>query len=202
MDDLVGEGEFSLETLSISDSHLVGIPDPHSLIATDLGRPVIPFSPWIERPGIKLYIIEVEKADKEMEMISPSEDGLISLVPNPKLDSRAYANSLSALIEKVKEVTQGGNAVTVQVANFNDFKRSEEGTTITLNSTPCDMVSARKLIIPILVALECTLSSAEGIDKTTIGASLHRLVNLWPDGNPPRAALKRVNELLMSGDRR
>ena len=34
--------------------------------------------------------------------------------------------------------------------------------------------------------------------KADIADRLHSLVARWPDGNPPRAALKRVNEYLMS----
>ncbi|OCF30711.1 tRNA '-O-ribosylphosphate transferase [Kwoniella heveanensis BCC8398] len=40
------------------------------------------------------------------------------------------------------------------------------------------------------------------IDKAYVADRLHQLVALWPDGNPPRAALKRVNEFLMSDGRR
>ncbi|RXK39878.1 hypothetical protein M231_02812 [Tremella mesenterica] len=36
------------------------------------------------------------------------------------------------------------------------------------------------------------------VDKSSIADKLYKLVSLWPDGNPPRAALKRVNEILMS----
>jgi hypothetical protein len=38
----------------------------------------------------------------------------------------------------------------------------------------------------------------ELVDKALIASQLHSLVSLWPDGNPPRAALRRVNESLMS----
>jgi tRNA A64-2'-O-ribosylphosphate transferase len=36
------------------------------------------------------------------------------------------------------------------------------------------------------------------VTKAEIADVLHGLVSLWPDGNPPRAALKRVNQYLMS----
>lgn len=42
----------------------------------------------------------------------------------------------------------------------------------------------------------------EAIDKATIARHLHTLVALWPDSNPPRAALKRVNEFLMADVKR
>lgn len=41
-----------------------------------------------------------------------------------------------------------------------------------------------------------------GVTKADIATTLHSLVSLWPDGNPPRIALRRVNEYLMSGSRR
>ncbi|TXT09006.1 hypothetical protein VHUM_02480 [Vanrija humicola] len=68
-----------------------------------------------------------------------------------------------------------------------------------------DLQAAQKSLLPLLVALTCSfpglsLDSADDqdVDKGVIAAHLHSLVALWPEGNPPRAALKRVNEFLMS----
>ncbi|WVQ99686.1 hypothetical protein IAU59_006825 [Kwoniella sp. CBS 9459] len=84
--------------------------------------------------------------------------------------------------------------------------------------------SDRKLILPLALVILCLLptiddqrlssserSSAQAqggggeairIDKAYVADRLHQLVALWPDGNPPRAALKRVNEFLMGDGRR
>jgi tRNA A64-2'-O-ribosylphosphate transferase len=86
--------------------------------------------------------------------------------------------------------------------------------------TPTD-VPTRKVILPIALLLLCSFprlhppppQRLEGEDedetdkedeeevimtKSQISSVLLSLVALWPDGNPPRAALKRVNEVLMS----
>lgn len=77
-----------------------------------------------------------------------------------------------------------------------------------VHPTPERLIDYRKALIPI--ALVLLLSNpdllddpsrgldTENISKKDIGDMLHQLVALWPDGNPPRAALKRVNEYLMS----
>ena len=72
-------------------------------------------------------------------------------------------------------------------------------------------VDDRKRVVPLAVALLCSIPEllpgddtdtrtavAEGrVDKVIVGDMLHRLVALWPDANPPRAALKRINEVMM-----
>jgi len=80
--------------------------------------------------------------------------------------------------------------------------------------SPAELVDARKAIIPLALVLLCALpelasanstSSADipgPMTKAEIADELHKLVALWPDGNPPRAALRRVNEYLMSEGRR
>jgi tRNA A64-2'-O-ribosylphosphate transferase len=85
---------------------------------------------------------------------------------------------------------------------------------------PAD-VDSRKLILPLALALILAIPSISQPDlqpdsdadadsdseeadempeitKAEIADVLHGLVSLWPDGNPPRAALKRVNQYLMS----
>lgn len=82
---------------------------------------------------------------------------------------------------------------------------------------PAD-VDSRKLILPLALALVLAIPSISQPDlqpdsdsdsdsdsdempeitKAEIADVLHGLVSLWPDGNPPRAALKRVNQYLMS----
>lgn len=87
---------------------------------------------------------------------------------------------------------------------------------------PEDIVSNRKFLVPILLLLLCTFTNLQPklpntktkaagdaeeeveqgaevkLDKGHISTVLLTLVALWPDGNPPRAALKRVNEILLS----
>lgn len=82
-----------------------------------------------------------------------------------------------------------------------------------------ELRDARKVIIPLLLTLLCTFpglstdqaftpssaatveqngpSTKFHVDKATIAQHLHSLITLWPDSNPSRASLKRVNELLM-----
>lgn len=85
-----------------------------------------------------------------------------------------------------------------------------------------ELIAARKVIIPAALVILCSNASLreassieagdgsggeeseesddedELVDKALIASQLHSLVSLWPDGNPPRAALRRVNESLMS----
>lgn len=89
----------------------------------------------------------------------------------------------------------------------------KESELVELDMSPADLVDARKVIIPLALVLLCALPKLSAPDspppsrpnapvtKAIIANQLHRLVSRWPDGNPPRAALKRVNEYLMSEGR-
>ena len=72
--------------------------------------------------------------------------------------------------------------------------------------SPDELVIARKTILPLALLLLCALpeitsSESEVITKAVVADRFHGLIALWPDGNPSRAALKRVNEYLMSEGR-
>jgi tRNA A64-2'-O-ribosylphosphate transferase len=99
-----------------------------------------------------------------------------------------------------------------------DFIPSTSTTPLPLS----ELIAARKVIIPAALVILCSNASLreassieagdgsggeeseksddedELVDKALIASQLHSLVSLWPDGNPPRAALRRVNESLMS----
>lgn len=65
------------------------------------------------------------------------------------------------------------------------------------------MIEYKKTIIPLALVLILSIPDLSGesvgnVGKAEIADVLNRIVCLWPDGNPPRAALRRVNEYLMS----
>lgn len=189
---------------------VVGIPDAMSRIATDLGKPVAAFDAWSGEENSKVYIVQVDKPIKEP--LIQLDQGVLVAVPNPRIEGRAYSQVLAALLTRAKESQTTRSVLLPARRSDIDLAISrKEGDTFTpsimeMPLTEAEMISARKTIIPILVALDCSLdgpsdSEENAIDKGVIADSLHRLVALWPDGNPPRAALKRVNEVLMSSNR-
>lgn len=198
VDKLIGS-EITLEGLSISEgSTLVGIPDAGSRIGADLGQTTSPTASWSRGAERNLYITELDKPAKEPIIVHGSD--LFIAMPNPRIDGKAYSKTLKTLLDRV----QNTDPILVRPARRTDFDRASLDSPLTLSTsetplTDVELVSARKTIIPILVALDC--QDEEDIDKSVIADSLHRSIALWPDGNPPRAALKRVNEVLMSGNR-
>jgi tRNA A64-2'-O-ribosylphosphate transferase len=147
-------------------------------------------------------------------------------MPNPRIDGKAYSKALAMVVDRVR-LLSASNSIIIRPLRLRDLEAEAA------RPAPCDLgvdkdvaptplnateiTAARKIILPLLVALDCALGlhgdteecdasedagdgTLEAVDKTVIADALHRLVALWPDGNPPRAALKRVNEVLMSKD--
>ena len=210
VDELVALGEvglpvepmsdaLSLHQLSISDTprHLVGVPGPTASLAVDIGPPVTPCPEWTATEHCSFYIVEVDRAIKDTPWIIPIHHDRIVAVPDPRSDSRSYGRLVKELIDAVKQVDDRNVVIRpARPADFSSARNGEKTTPAPL--TGSDLVAARKLILPLVVALDCARHDGP-VDKGVIADSLHRLVALWPDGNPPRAALKRVNEVLMSG---
>lgn len=127
-------------------------------------------------------------------MISFLKGDMYCYVPNPRVDGKAYNAFLTEFIRQAKPM----RSVIIRPISRSALDAARRGKQISLAVHPTELVPARKVVIPILVALVCSMR--ENADKGVIADELHRLVSLWPDGNPPRAALKRVNDVLMSNN--
>jgi tRNA A64-2'-O-ribosylphosphate transferase len=169
---------------------IVGIPE--TPFAVDLGPPVISYTPG-EQTGLTAYLVEFDRLPKDTPTITTRQGDIYCAVPNPRVDGKAYVTFLTDLKRQID--TMG--SVIIRPVSQSQFDAARRGQVTTgLHST--ELVAARKVIIPIVVALIC--STRAHVDKSVIADELHKLVSLWPDGNPPRAALKRVNEVLLSRD--
>ncbi|OXH37291.1 tRNA '-O-ribosylphosphate transferase [Cryptococcus neoformans] len=208
----------SLVNCDLSVSAPTGVPSPNSLMALDIGSPSTEAS-WSLSPSEVLRVVPVDKYPKNTPFllgVHPSERVLA--VPSAKTDGKFYATALRELVDYVRKVSieqskpivlRPGKAVDVQKAiAIGDNAQSIDPAAIKITS-PSSSVDARKVILPLALVILCALPGisessthalpAEGnLSKDLVADRLHRLVALWPDGNPPRVALKRVNEFLMS----
>ena len=192
MDKLVGDvRELSLDALALDDA-IIGFPDPASPFALDLGAPVTSYDSWERTPGPSAYLAEVDRSPKDRPSIVSLKGDMYCSVPNPRVDGKAYVAFLNDFIRQAKAMT----CVILRPVPRTALDAAYRGEQTPCTVHPSELVAARKVILPIAVALVC--STQAFADKSVIADELHRLVSLWPDGNPPRAALKRVNELLMS----
>jgi tRNA A64-2'-O-ribosylphosphate transferase len=208
---------------SVDGSHrkLVGYPKSDSRLALDLGVP-LSGPVWAAPEETKtVSIVQVDKPLKELGTIAPLDSSgtqHLVLLPNPRGDGKTYLGAFSAALEFI-HVMLSTHAVVVTLGNQQHIDAASShaanaaGTSrvdsppfqSTWQNGPEDFVSSRKVILPLVVALACQLESREAglsINKDTIARQVQRLVTLWPDSNPPRAALKRLNEVLMSDPRR
>jgi tRNA A64-2'-O-ribosylphosphate transferase len=152
---------------------------------------------------------------------------VVVAIPSPKTDSWGYRASLVKLVSYLRAILNDSTRIIIVpgTSEHLELAISLASTVQTSGSTtspvrlnilakPADMVSARKFVIPIALLLLCAYpglsrgateeaseeeeDAKETLTKGQISSVLLSLVALWPDGNPPRAALKRVNEVLLS----
>lgn len=212
----------SLMDCDLSSSVLAGVPTPNSLMALDIGPPSTK-APWSLSPSEVLRVVPVDKYPKNTPFllgVHPSERVLA--VPSAKTDGKFYATALRELVDHVRTVSieqskpivlRPGKAVDVRkaIASVNNAQ-SIDPAAIKITS-PSFLVDARKVILPLALVILCALPgisessthalpAESNLSKDHVADRLHRLVALWPDGNPPRVALKRVNEFLMSESRK
>ncbi|WVF71160.1 hypothetical protein IAT40_005958 [Kwoniella sp. CBS 6097] len=239
-----------------TSSRLVGIPDPESRIALDIGEPISPQQVWVHSDSdamggpVELRVVEMDKYPKETPYLlrckssSKHQNTFVLATPSAKVRGKEYDMALRELVNFVRSVE---GPLVIRPGSRKDMEgalalcssvidQAQQGTTSSANDigvegevitpTPSD----RKLILPLALVIMCLLpkigetqstdeSSASdiaagtekgiakadkgiNIDKAYVADRLHQLVALWPDGNPPRAALKRVNEFLMGDGRR
>lgn len=197
-------------------------------LALDLGSPIRPSDEQAERPVTTVVrVVETDRVVKDapyvLPLAGPSGPSMAVLaIPSSRTKPKGYIEALDALREYVAASLPNGTIL------LSPGRDEELTAALEQHQSPAPEVSkspvplarvehlgdaqlqaAKKLILPIAVALLCSvpglgedLEEDEEVDKIVIADSLHKLVALWPDGNPPRAALKRVNEFLMSERRR
>ncbi|BEJ16370.1 hypothetical protein CspHIS471_0509750 [Cutaneotrichosporon sp. HIS471] len=191
-------------------------------LVLDLGSPIRPGKDEVGKPvTLVVRIIEIEKPLKNAPHVLPLPTSgyttVVAAIPSSRSKGKAF---LLALDELRAHVTRTAEAGTVLLSPGREEEldaalkqhhapQTDPPAVVTLSSAEHllagNLTSAKKLILPIAVSLLCSvpalgeeLDDDEEVDKIVIADTLHKLVALWPDGNPPRAALKRVNEFLMS----
>ncbi|OCF60948.1 hypothetical protein L486_00592 [Kwoniella mangroviensis CBS 10435] len=218
-------------SLSSIGESTIGIPDESSRIALIIGSPIMTASTqwkYTTSSGntIIVRVVEYEKYPKDLPRaltLTPKEKTLA--VANSKTEGKAYELTLSELVEFVRSQGEDSGVVLVHgrkedvelalkiyqesQAQPQDGQEKQEER-VKLNEPPEPSVEGRKLILPLALALICSATNEKELQeekkdvvltKSDIAVNLHGLISLWPDGNPSRASLKRVNEFLMSGDR-
>ena len=197
----------------IIQAFTIGIPDDKSLLALDLGPPSTPCIQWTQKEEpILIRVLQLDKLPKDQLPVLPLDKAhakYILALPNPRADGKAYISALAGaltsmhnLLETSPVLLLPGNRDHLEAARrLAKDPDAETGTLVEWQPTAGELVSARKVIIPLALALICHIEAekldGEHISKDSIARHLQRLVGRWPDGNPPRVALKRVNEVLM-----
>lgn len=146
---------------------------------------------------------------------------IIFSLPSARTHPKEYGKALGQLVEHLQSKFPAlgeTTALLISPGRQNEldiaaqFSSGVEQQTAEASSWPSllrlakpDLQASQKSLLPLLVALTCSFpklshdaTEDQDVDKAMIAAHLHSLVALWPEGNPPRASLKRVNEFLMS----
>ena len=153
-----------------------------------------------ERPAVD-RIFNVSIVDKPVAAgESIVQSGLSSstvAIASVRSHPRSYEEALRHLASFVR--SQGSDLASVTLRATHSFSDTKD-ITAPHNRYVGDIVQARKTIVPLALLLLCLppfISDDGTVDKPMIARQLQRLVTIWPDSNPPRAALTRVNEVLM-----
>ncbi|WWC89024.1 uncharacterized protein L201_003942 [Kwoniella dendrophila CBS 6074] len=210
--------------------NVTGIPNSQSRIGLDIGLPIIQSEDkWIYEDSqyITIRLEEYEKYPRDLpRILRILNQEWVLAVANSKTEGKAYEASLRELVNFVmkdhkeesfllvhgskndidKAIQKYDSSPSTVKTNKDNEKNDDGNKEIILEELPSPSVEGRKLILPIILALICSdISENEeeiNINKDYIAIKLHSLISLWPDGNPPRSSLKRVNEFLMSGIRK
>lgn len=190
-------------------------------VALDLGPTTQHDQTGPEGPSnwVSIRVVEVPKTYKGLSIVPLSADEeypeAIFAVPCPRAESKAYILALRELHLYLASVKgdRSQQSVALGVATDSELNVALSSTNVpslevskyqplslAAKLEPAKLVEVRKVILPIALTLLCG-ARPDNVDKEVISSHLHRLVALWPDGNPPRAALKRINEFYMSTER-
>jgi tRNA A64-2'-O-ribosylphosphate transferase len=216
--------EVDLEKLNLGSQpqtleQVVGAPRPTTRLGLDIGPPISPVQTWKADMStvLTIYIVGISKAQAFPNIIysHPSLPNIIVFaLPSPKIDSWAYKDALAKLLAAVRPLIDQSTYILLKAGTTEhiDLITKAQGKDDSLRpavealSAPVDTVGSRKMVIPVALLLLCAFPLDEnvpaetGLTKGSISNVLLSLVALWPDSNPPRAALKRVNEVLLGRD--
>ncbi|CAK9781158.1 initiator tRNA phosphoribosyl transferase [Cutaneotrichosporon oleaginosum] len=186
----------------------------------DLGPPIRSGEKAAYPVTAVVRIVEIAKPLKDAPFVLPLATSgaptVVAAIPSSRAKGKEFLLALDELRAHVAPAAEEG-AVLLSPGREEELAAAldqyntgpDSRPVVTLSSAEhlatADLTSAKKLILPIAVSLLCSipelgeeLEEDEEVDKIVIADALHKLVALWPDGNPPRTALKRVNEFLMS----
>jgi tRNA A64-2'-O-ribosylphosphate transferase len=230
IDELVEDAgvAWGMAALGIGASEMLGSATPVGPgLFLDIGPTSQPAENTSKPGGSRLVVrvVELNKPIKDAPYIFPvnkdkSSPVIIFGMPSARSHAKEFLYALAALdvyldgfpIGRGTDlvVSPGTRSELDKALEWHRSDKKEEAPETTLTPVsamaPGDLQSARKAILPLAIALLCSIpalstdASAE-IDKSAVADHLHNLIALWPNGNPPRAALKRVNEFLMSDER-
>jgi tRNA A64-2'-O-ribosylphosphate transferase len=198
---------------------VIGAPGPTSRLGLDIGPPISPVQTWkADRSTVlTIYIVGISKAQAFPNIVysHPSLRNIIVFaLPSPKIDSWAYKDALTKLVAAIRPLIHQSTYILLKAGTTDHLdlitksQRQDDSLPQTFGalSAPSDTVGSRKMVIPIALLLLCafpldaSIAAEAGLTKSSISNVLLSLVALWPDSNPPRAALKRVNEVLLGRD--
>jgi tRNA A64-2'-O-ribosylphosphate transferase len=216
--------EVDLEKLNLGSQpptleHVIGAPRPTSRLGLDVGPPISPVQTWKADMStvLTIYIVGISKAQAFPNIVYSHlslPNIIVFALPSPKIDSWAYKDALAKLLAAVRPMIDQSTYILLKAGTTEHIdlitksQEKDDSFPKTLGSLPApvDTVGSRKTVIPIALLLLCAFPLDEnvptetGLTKGSISNVLLSLVALWPDSNPPRAALKRVNEVLLGRD--
>lgn len=198
---------------------LVPVLASSSRLRLDIGPPIGSSTTAAPPPdgGSEIHTIRVTEVEKMRgETVFHLPYGASTTVfrcPSAKADPKTYGKALESLVAFCKSKAGGNTILVLSPGHADDFAAAQALRAAKQQfeaPEPLPPVEAspdrRKVILPLaqllvlavpdLGALETPAD--EDVSKKEIAEVLQGLVSLWPDGNPPRAALKRVNEALMT----
>lgn len=213
-------GKLNLESQTGPNvEQVVGVPEPTSRLGLDIGPPISPAQAWSAdmSTGLTIYIVSVPKAQAFSDIVhthSSLPRIIVFALPSPKIDSWAYKDALTKLLAAVRPridqsisiLFRAGTTEHIDLITKSQEKDDSLSQTLASLPAPVDVIGSRKLVIPIALLLLCdfpldeSIATEADLTKGSISNVLLSLVALWPDSNPPRAALKRVNEVLLGRD--
>ena len=216
--------EADLEKLNLGSQpstfeQITGAPQPTSRLGLDIGPSISPVQAWsADRSTVlTIYIVGISKAQAFSDIVytHPSLPHVIVFaLPSPKIDSWAYKGALTKLLAAIRPLIdqstnillKAGTTEHIDLITKSQHKDDSLPQTLSSLPAPVDTVGSRKTVIPIALLLLCAfrldgnIAAEADLTKGVISNGLLSLVALWPDSNPPRAALKRVNEVLLGRD--
>ena len=174
---------------------------------------------------LSVRVVMLEKVPKDLPYFFPHQSmkptEAVFALPNPRTDPKHYSQALGALVDHLRDhiastrdcavILRAGQQcdldTAIRLQNDRSTSRDSDQPYPQLITSLSGLVEVRKAILPLALVLLCAIpqlvseTSQAAVSKVEIADRLYGLVALWPDGNPPRAALKRVNEYLMSEGR-